>query len=102
MEGKKAKGASATTNNSITLTQRVKLIDWCKEHKDDSRSYDGLSTLATEELGFTVSVNCMQNHYTAVNGPRNNRQNGGTLAAKISVLEKRIAECERRLFEAGA
>lgn len=102
MNGRKQKGSGATVNNSITLDQRAKLFDWCKAHKEDKRTFAELAVVATQELGFTVSMNCMQNHWTAVNGPRHMRQNGGTLAAKIVALETRLAECERRLTAAGA
>ena len=102
MSTQKSKGLGATTNNSITLNLRVKLFDWCKTHKEDRRTFAELAMVATSELGFTVTTNCMQNHWTAVHGPRHIRQNGGTLSAKIIALETRLTDCERRLTTAGA
>lgn len=98
----KAKGTSETTNNSITLAQRAMVFDWCKTHKDDKSSYSALSIAATSDLGFIVSENCLKNHYVAVNGPRRSRETGGTLAAKIIMLETRISEIEKRLDDVGA
>ena len=98
MSRTRQKGAGATTNSSITLAQRAPLFDWCKTHKDDKRPFVDLAKAATEELGFNVSVNCINNHWAAVNGLRHHpRENGGTLAAKLAALDARVAACERRL-----
>ncbi len=99
------KGMGATVNNSIMLPQRVALVKWCMGHADDRRTFAELSADATKELGFVVTMNCMQNHWTATNGRRHThkeRENGGTLAAKIAALAVRVSDCEARLTAAGA
>jgi hypothetical protein len=46
-------------------------------------------------------MNCLVNHWRAVNGPRRVRVYGVTQESKIFALETRISECERRLTAAG-
>lgn len=73
---------------TITLGQRSRLLDWCKGHKDDTRTYPDLAVQATEDLGFPVTRASLQNHWTAVNGPR--RQTTGTQFG-IAALADRVA-----------
>lgn len=96
------KGMGSRLNNSITLDKRVKLFDWCKEHKEDRRPFDEMAVSASGQLGFSVSMSCMANHWAACNGSRRTHNSGSKMAEKIELLETRIAQCERRLSEAGA
>lgn len=108
MSGRKQKGSGATQNNSITLDQRVKLFDWCKAKKqeDDKRPFPELAVAATADLGFTVSTNCIANHWNAVNGRRRTirgpRGPYKTLRDRVSHLEWRVAECMQILVDMGA
>lgn len=101
---KNAKGLGERINNTITLEQRVKLIDWIRGAKDDKRSYRELATAATLELGFIVTDNVLQGHWIVVNGQRNvcgkaKISRFADVDAKIEKLESRLSEVESILLK---
>jgi len=82
---------------TINLKQRVKLFDWCREHKDDERTFDDLYIQATADLRFAVSLAVLKNHWAAVNGPRKVKVTGGTLIGRIAELEAQVNDLELRV-----
>ena len=96
----KKKGMGARENSSITLPQRVKLIDWLRDHKEDSRSYDEMAEQATRELGFVVTGHCMGYTRVAVHGRRNKETpKRSDLEARIRALENGYRELKGRILD---
>lgn len=90
------KGQGATTNNAITLSQKIKLIKWCEQNKNDNSTYMELAQKATSELGFMITYSQMGNYWVEVNGRRNasGKSNTQTLTAKMQEIEARLDAIE--------
>lgn len=84
----KIKGCGKTTNAAINIGQRAKLILWCSERAGDARSYSELSQAATNDMGFTVTSNVLQNHWTAVHGKRNVTHQKTSIESLVKRIER--------------
>lgn len=97
MDGK-VKGMGVKTVNALTLKQRVKLFDWCKEHKDDRHSFVVMAVNASNDLGFAVTVYSMQNHFYAINGSKARTLTSpwrDEMELRLRSIEQRLGELER-------
>ena len=101
MTKKKAKGSGAYVNNHLAMRHKLLLGDWVKENFNScqDKTYQEIADIAEKELGLQISATNVASIWVARFG---NRNHSTAKNDRISYLEKRIAECERRLTEAGA
>ena len=91
----------------INIGQRAKLLKWCEDNKTATATYDVLAVIASNDLGFTITYGILQNHWVAVNGPRQVckprkvADEATSLEIVVADLARRVAALERRPFQAG-
>jgi len=86
---------------TINLNQQAMLFDWCREHKDDERTFEELAVQAIMDLMFPVTRAVLKNHWAAVNGKRRVKVTGGTLIGRIEALEATVASMRHHFNVAG-
>jgi hypothetical protein len=100
MSTKKEIGEGKFVSRQLSMKEKLLLGDWVKDHGKNCHgmTYEEIAVIASKSLGYEVNHRNVATVWVARFGNRN----AVCKADRIKSLEIRIADCERRLAEAGA